>query len=506
MLDPVGNFGLSAAVGGSSSGGGGGGNLTTNEAIYEPFAPPDVANDMDEELRVDIGDFVKFDNDDIMTYSIDTSGLKMSIGTSPTNHSVAGFLKSLPVGYDDFTIEAHVFLRGQKDVNLTYALAGIMLSNGTSNTSKLFSYSLVSGYNVTNGVYAHNWDNYNTPALSNPSVAVTNLSNSTLGLFLRIRKNGTTYEFDYSPDGRSWQFIYSINSFYFTPTHCGLMFENMFSTGTDQYGGVSFFRYTDSDVGAGGAIGGRRVWGLGSTASQITPTGTRYDPFAKPLTPHALNVEFEGGIGGLAEFDIDNIMSYEVDDRGAVLTIGATGGGANVTGLLRALPVGYTDFTIEGHTAQWITEFVNTTYIYSGIMLTNGTAADSRIFSASLVTGWNIEHRFEVHDFLDYNTLDNVPYYKDLSTSTGDLFVRIRKDSTNYYFDYSLNGRNWFYVFSKTIASFPFTPTHFGVLFEYSNSSGTPEQTGSFSFLRYKAEDVTPAGFIGGQRVNYYAP
>lgn len=506
MLDPVGNFGLSSAVGGSA--GSGGGNLTTNEAIYEPFAPPEVANDMNEELRVDIGDFTEFDIDDIMTYSIDTSGLKVSIGTTPTNHSVSGFLKSLPVGYGDFSIEAHVFHRGKKDVNLTYALAGIMLSNGTSNTSHLFTYSLVTGYNVANSLYAHNWDNYNTPAAVDPTTALMNLSNSSLDVFLRIRKNGTTYEFDYSPDGRSWHFIYSINSFYFTPTHCGLMFENMNSTGTDQYGGYSFFRYVDENVGAGGAIGGRRVWGLGSVISggaAPVAAGTIYNPFAAPATPHALDAEFTSGILPLTEFDLDNVMTPTVDDRGVVLTIAATSNATTIAGLLQALPNGFSSFTIESRVAQYITDSINNTYIISGIMLTDGTASNSKIYSWSLATGYNIEHSLYTHYFSDYHTFNTGIAHRSFGKEVSGLFLRIRKDNTNYYFDYSLEGMSWLHIVTVAIASFPFTPTHFGIMFEYVASDGTPQAT-VFSFLRYKASDVTPRGFIGGRRVNYYTP
>lgn len=242
-----------------------------------------------------------------------------------------------------------------------------------------------------------------------------------------------------------------------------------------------------------------------SGGGNLTTSGTKYDPFAIPSVPHALDAEFTSSIAPLTEFDIDNVMTTAVDDRGAVLTISTTISDTTVTGALQPLPNGFTNFTIEARVGQYITEYVNNTYFLNGLMLTNGNASNSKIYSWSFVTGYNIEHSVYAHSFTDYHNLNTVDYARSIGRETVGMFLRIRKNNTHYDFDYSLDGLGWMYVYSIAIASFPFTPTHFGIMLDYVSSDGT-QQSGVFSFLRYKAEDVTPRGFIGGQRVNYYAP
>ena len=81
---------------------------------------------------------------------------------------------------------------------------------------------------------------------------------------------------------------------------------------------------------------------------------------------------------------------------------------------------------------------------------------------------------------------------------TNTMYLRVRKASSTYSFDYSMNGIAWWQLYSS--ASLPFTPAQFGVFVNNAESSGSTLRA-VFRFFRYVAGTPAVTDVMEGNRV-----
>lgn len=234
----------------------GGGGYSPDFDVWMPDAPPASAGADDDEFADAAGagaptGWTEVDHGTTTTVSEEDYGLKLLQATH-AGDSVAGVYKAIPAG--DFTVWTKVSLAGLAEAN--FVVGGLALfQDATSSTGDIATHTLHQDATAT-AINVETWNAYNSFKTGLQQVVWT-VDGGPTHVYLRIRRTGTTYAFDFSTDGVSFQRLHS-GTLAFTPTHYGLVVNNV-ASGADVAAIFPFFRYTASDVGIAGVLGGDRV-------------------------------------------------------------------------------------------------------------------------------------------------------------------------------------------------------------------------------------------------------
>ena len=245
-------------LGRNTAGAGAGEEVTWEQArawatqkIWVPDYPPASAGALDDEFADASGGlpagWTEYDHGTLQTPVEQVYGLELQHAGSGSNQ-LAGVYKADPTG--DITVVTKVSLSG---AFASGPQAGIgWLQDGATSTADAHWIRVIEG--SANLVLATSiWTAYNTFS-SNPVLATNSAGLFRTHAYLRLRRTGTTYAFDYSSDGVGWIQL-SSGAISFTPTHIALL---VLGTGAVRPK-FAFFRSTNSDVGVGGVLGGARV-------------------------------------------------------------------------------------------------------------------------------------------------------------------------------------------------------------------------------------------------------
>ncbi|MEQ8221148.1 MAG: hypothetical protein ABRQ37_02515 [Candidatus Eremiobacterota bacterium] len=233
--------------------------------MWLPDAPPVSPSEYDDEFldeSFNISKWSEFDHGNKLSVSEEKYGLKFDITphVSTTDDSIAGILQSIPSG--DFSITTKCNLSAIRNATAginSGLMAGILLAENTSNSGKIYFLTLMypgsqdinyinlyyyTSYSTYGGVYGRQVGNFEITAG-----------------YLRVRRTGTTYYFDYSLNGRAFINIYSSSSLAFTPGYFGLgsMYTSSSSVTAHHTIIYDFFRYKNSDVGLSAPVEGNIV-------------------------------------------------------------------------------------------------------------------------------------------------------------------------------------------------------------------------------------------------------
>lgn len=224
------------------------GGMSEDFSIWCPDAPPAVAGADDDEFADASGGlpagWTEFDPDVIQTVGEDEQGLTLLQATHGGDN-MTGIYKAIPAG--NFTIAAKVGTLGVP----SYAAAGMALWENAAGNNGIYTIELRYG---ASGVYVIRWTNKTTKAVE----LWPGGENVLTDVYMRIRRNGTTYYFDVSVLGIGWVQMYTTGSLAFVPSHYGLYINNS-GTFNNLVGRFGFFRYKNSDVGITGLLEGDRV-------------------------------------------------------------------------------------------------------------------------------------------------------------------------------------------------------------------------------------------------------
>ena len=225
--------------------------------VWNPDGVPANAGALDDEFLDDSGGtpsgWTEVDFDGNLTVSEDNGGLSL-LQASHAGNSIAGIYKADPTG--DITFWTKISISGPSDTG--FQRTGLALfQDATTSTADMIIFALsITATDI--GIFLFLFNQYNS---FNSTVASKLANDSTTGIlptavYLRIRRNGTTYNFEASTNGVGWQRVHS-GTITFTPSHLGLILDNS-TTSVDVMARFQFFRSIASDVGLTGLAEGRR--------------------------------------------------------------------------------------------------------------------------------------------------------------------------------------------------------------------------------------------------------
>lgn len=474
----------------AGSGGGGGGGFPVNYNKWDPDAAPSSAGADDDEFADAAGagvpsGWTEVDHGTVQTVSEESYGLKL-IQSTHAGDSVSGIYKAIPVG--DFTIVTKVMLSGLAEANFVVAGLGLF-QDATSSTGDIVTHTLHQDATAT-AINVETWTAYNTFG-SSVQQAVWSVDAGPTHVYLRIRRTGTTYAFDFSTDGTAYQRLHS-GTLSFTPTHYGPIVNNV-ASGADVMGVFSFFRYLASDVGIVGVVGGNRITSPAAT--------TMWAPDAAPASPNSEDDEFDGAQGagaptGWTEIDHGSHTTVSEEEYGLRLSQ-ATHAGNSLAGVYKAIPAG--DFTMW--TKVHLSGLSEQNTIAAGMgLLQDATSSTGDMVTFSLhqngtQTSVTVETRADYATFTA--TVQNIAVTVDAGINM--VYLRVRRSGTTYAFDFSTDGLLWQRIHSGTIS---FTPAHIGLLMNNENTGA--DAAAAFRFFRYTASDVGITGVLGGDRIRVF--
>jgi hypothetical protein len=221
--------------------------------LWNPDAPPISPSAYDDEFSDGVFNggaiWTVFDINSRMTITENDKGLNL-LRPNLATIDITGIYQAIPAG--DFSIEAKLGLSA-KSADFGFASLALWEVAG-STTGGIYGFSLIYK-STTKGYEIGRYNNY-TSFNSAPSSRYDGWW-FTSGYF-KVRRNGTTYYLDHSNDGVSWVQLWS-GTLAFTPTQFGISTLNQ-NTGQTTELHASFFRYTNSDIGVNGSIGGKRIY------------------------------------------------------------------------------------------------------------------------------------------------------------------------------------------------------------------------------------------------------
>lgn len=243
-------YGVPATGGGTN---GGGSSLTLLKSVWNPDAPPDSPSATNSEFNNGSGGvpsgFTEYDPGSLLTVteSASNKNVQLLASTTAVTLDILGIYKSIPAG--DFTIWTSAKFLG---TSTNYSFIGLCLwEDATDSSKKIAGYGLSprnSGL-MDNGLYTWtNWNSFN-------AATETNFQWVGPRVYIRLRRNGTTYRAAFSSDGIAYFESASALNPGFTPTHFGVGIGN--TTGANELAIFDFFRYTASDVGTVGLLAGQ---------------------------------------------------------------------------------------------------------------------------------------------------------------------------------------------------------------------------------------------------------
>jgi hypothetical protein len=259
---------------------------------------------------------------------------------------------------------------------------------------------------------------------------------------------------------------------------------------------------TDVSISGSQTNGQSLVWSSGSSkwvsgAASLTNIYSEWDVNASPTSPSAYDKEFNssGSSGNWAEYDPYNVLTLSFTDYGLKSVVTNTGNSNKLNGYVTPIPAG--DFTIV--TRIHMMEIYNTQVHSSGLIVSSGSA-----ISDAAYTFW----------YENANTLNSIVAYRWTNGSTANgaalittgvgtsdstqMYLRLRRNGTTYYFDASRDGISWKQFWTNTIA---ISPTLMGLV---NNVYGNLSRDSYHKFFRYFNSDVGLDAPLSGRLMNHY--
>lgn len=224
----------------------GGGSIGT----WSHDAPPASAGTLDDEFQDNSsgvpGGWTESDFGSDGTFLERQDGLRI---TEAGGSVVSGIYKTDPTG--DITLWTKFFLPAASSNQILFGIA--LWQDATSSSGDIYTWCFDSfGHKFS----LHLWNAYNSYNTEVSTVSTTNPFWPLKYCYLRVRRSGTTYSFDYSHNGVLWTQQYS-STIAFTPTHLGLA---IYGTGAvTQHVIAPFFRSLASDIGVTGVSQGKNI-------------------------------------------------------------------------------------------------------------------------------------------------------------------------------------------------------------------------------------------------------
>lgn len=240
------------------TGGGGGGDPIYEE--WDPDAPPTSFNPRDDEF--DASSFLgwtEWDPGSVgLTYTQEYNRLLVE---APQNapFEMAGIYKNLPGG-SEWTLVTKISWMAQQGSGFDGMMVSLSLFEdlaGAPSTSDIYTLRAQDAASEARAVALTRWNAYNS---FNANVVRFFPWGVARRIYLRIRRNGSTYAVEASEDGIGWHRIYN-STLAFTPAEMGLAFIN--TSGATAYAWVHYFRAKNRDVGFSSPVHGRMI-GRGS--------------------------------------------------------------------------------------------------------------------------------------------------------------------------------------------------------------------------------------------------
>lgn len=182
-----------------------------------------------------------------------------------------------------------------------------------------------------------------------------------------------------------------------------------------------------------------------------------YEPDAPPSSPNAEDYEFDLASGGVptgwTEWDPGAKVTVTEGDFGVKQALAASSGDS-LGGIYRAIPSG--DWSLTTKVAM-----AAAGNLEAGIFLTEDIAANPT--TADIET-WAIRYdgggtfTILIQRWTAYNALSSTQFSHSSRTHGGSIYLRVRRISTNLFFDYSFDGLDW--MQAHTMAE-PFTIAHY---------------------------------------------
>lgn len=224
------------------------------------------------------------------------------------------------------------------------------------------------------------------------------------------------------------------------------------------------------------------------------PIYKKWDADAPPLTAGADDDEFsDNSFTSWSEFDPNDLLTI-VEENDYLGFTQITRAGDNVTGCYKTIPAG--DFSIITKVHQLVP---NANFFQAGLALWEDPSNVAKgIYTFGLTNGSDL-WKIELLRWNHHNSLNAAPYVTDIGRPINSCYFRIRRNSTTYYFDASINGISWKQLYSGNLV---FTPTKYG-LATNNVDTGVPNMA-LFEFFRYVDSDVTRLAKLNGRLINVY--
>lgn len=246
-------------LGRNTAGAGAGEEVTWEQArawatqkIWTPDFPPASAGALDDEFQLASGGvpagWTEYDHATEYTITEDSApGVKI-LYTGTTANRLGGIYKADPTG--DITVVAKVSMSGLRANGAGIGIG--LLQDGATSTADAhwvrIGFDGTNMFALTTIFTAYNVFSSNPITIADSALGLT-------GAWLRIRRTGTTYAFDFSTDGVGWLGL-SSGAISFTPTHIAIL-QNSSTVANGTIGRCWYLRSTNSDIGIAGQLGGK---------------------------------------------------------------------------------------------------------------------------------------------------------------------------------------------------------------------------------------------------------
>jgi hypothetical protein len=226
---------------------------------------------------------------------------------------------------------------------------------------------------------------------------------------------------------------------------------------------------------------------------------TIWHPDAPPASPSALDDEFDDGSLDVKWTELDFGSKLTVTESSIynhLILSSLPSSGYSIAGLSQALPAG--DFTVA---MKLDLRGISASSMECGIALWENQLSSSDIFTLSARRENTRVVALYAYHFTNYLT-DVIGSGYNIAAIAAEqaVYLRLRRNGSNYYQDWSLNGLSWDTYSAAHNPSF--TPGYVGVFNNNTPSSVTRES--SVHFFRYLNSDIGSQGILAGRLAGIY--
>jgi len=211
------------------------------------------------------------------------------------------------------------------------------------------------------------------------------------------------------------------------------------------------------------------------TPPPVPPTTyTLWSPDAPPYSPSALDDEFDDASFNTdlwTEFDPGALLTVSENETGLILD-GLTQPANAVCGVFQPIPA--VDFSVTAKLA--LIAFAQNFGILGLSLWQNAANPAAGMYNWSWVFS-AAEQAIELTRFTNYTTWHSHVYQAPDAIIGTHLYLRIRRISTTYYFDWSSDGIGWRQCHAGALA---FAPLHFGIMLNNANTGITIRAISTF--------------------------